>query len=416
MKFFGNKKKEDEKGDKNTEDWIFEGDDYYKKNKFDMAVKSFTEALNQDPDNVYAWGEKGKSNYKLKNYQQSLEDLNHALELDPEYVVGYYLRAFPLAQLKKYPEAVENFKIFQKNAGPEFERELEITQKNLETLLKHGVNQFEDYKKLFPVKNTFDITSSDLEVEGRLKDRIVKIYGQKEGLRFCDVDFLDKIKENLFYIDYGQINSIEFEKSILSGKILLNAEGTSFIINCFSARDGRSFVDRVQERIKQSKPSMITEKSTPIEGYHRKTRSDVEIMILDEGISLKYTDDASEGPGQVFNYGDIESVDFSEGLINVQEGVLKGELTIKLKDKSEIEINKVTNTDGRYIEDVVHEKIFKFNSITREKLKSISSQQETPPETDPLDEIEKAKKLLDMGAITEKQFEEIRDRCLKKLS
>ena len=100
-----------------------------------------------------------------------------------------------------------------------------------------------------------------------------------------------------------------------------------------------------------------------------------------------------------------------------RKGCLKGELSINLRDKSQIEINKVTNTDGRYIEDVVQEKLFKVNSITREKLKSISNEPGMiKQQQDPLDEIEKAKKLLDMGAITEEQFEEIRDRCLKKLS
>ena len=183
----------------------------------------------------------------------------------------------------------------------------------------------EVYKKLFPVKNTYDITSSDLEIEGRLKDRMVKIYGQNDGLRFSDVDFLDKIKENLFFIEYPQINSIEFEKSMLAGKILLNAEGTEIIINCFSSRDGRSFVDRVHERVVQFKPQ-LKPKSVKMEGYHRKTRSEVEILILDEGLSLKNKEDESSEHGQVFYYEDIENVQFNEGLINVQEGVLKGRI------------------------------------------------------------------------------------------
>lgn len=415
MKFFGNNKK-DEEGGKTTDEWIAAGQDYYLQNKFDKAIECYTEALNHDPDNVIAWGEKGKANYKLKMYTQSLEDLNHALELNPDYVMGYYLRAFPLVQLKQYPEAVESFKIFQKNAGPEYRIELENTQKNLKTLFKYVLNKFDDYKKLFPVKNTYDITTSDLEVEGRLKDRIVKIYGQAEGLRFCDVDFLDKIKENLFFIRYEQIDSIEFEKTILTGKIFLNAEGTEFLINCFSSQDGHDFVDRVKERVYQSKPLLNTGKPLKFEGYHRKTRSEVLISIRDEGISLKYKEDDSEGPGQVFNYEDIENVKFKESLINVQEGMLKGELTVNLKDESKIEINKVANADGRYLENVIGEKIYKFNSQTHEKLKSISSGKERIKKgADPLEKIEKAKKLLDMGAITEEQFEEIKSKCLKKL-
>lgn len=417
MRLFGSKEKDSDKGEKTTDEWIGAGQDYYSRNKFDKAIKCYVEALKQDPNNVPALGEKGKTNYKLKNYEESLNDLNQALELDPEYIMGYYLRAFSLVQLKQYTEAVENFKIFQENAGSEYKKELEYTQKNLKTLLKYSVNKFDDYKKLFPVKDTYDITSSDLEIEGRLKDRIVKIDGQIDGLRFFEVDFLDKIKENLFFIRYEQIDSIDFEKSVLSGKILLNAEGTEFVINCFSSRDGRSFVDRVQERVYQTKPHHDLDKSIKFEGYHRKTRSEVEISILNEGISLKNKEDGIEGLTQIIYYEDIERVKFRESLLDVHEGVLRGELVIKLKDKSEVEINKVDNTDGRYIEDLVTERIYKVHTISLQKLKSITTEENAVEhKTDPLDKIEKAKKLLDMGAITQKQFEEIRDNCLKKMS
>ncbi|MBP1945386.1 tetratricopeptide repeat protein [Methanobacterium petrolearium] len=416
MKLFSDKGKDGESGKKTTDEWIASGQEYYNQNKFSEAIECYNEALKHDPDNVTVWGEKGKANYKLENYEDSLDDLEHAIRMDPEYVMGYYLKAFPLVQLKQYTEAVESFKIFQENAGPEYERELEIARNNLKTLLKHGVNKFDDYKRIFPLKDQFDITSTDLEVEGRLKDRIVKIYGQMNGLRFCDVDFLDKIKEDLFFIRYNQIDSIEFEKSVLSGKILLNAEGAQFIINCFSSRDGRSFVDRVQERISQTKPLLKTDKPSKFLGYNRKTRSEVEISISGDGISIKNREDTNGVHAQLFNYEDIESVKFHESLLNIHEGVQRGELVIKLKNKSEIEMNKVDSTDGRYIEDVVQEKLFKVGTVFHEKLKSLSTEGSMiKHETDPLDEIEKAKKLLDMGAITEKQFEEIKNKCLKKL-
>ena len=416
MKLFGNKEQSGENGQKTSEEWISAGENYYKKNKFDKAVRCYTEVLKQDPNNFYAWGEKGKANYKLKNHQQALDDLNQALELDSEYIMGYYLRAFPLVELKQYREAIENFETFLKNAGPEYKKELKFTQKNLENLRNYYVNELDEYKKLFPIKTNYDITSSDLKVEGRLKDLMINIYAQKDGLRFNDVDLLNKIKENLFFIQYEQINSIEYEKGVIAGAILLNAADIPISIKGVPHKEGRSFVDRVQERVAQYKSDFIINKSSKFEGYHRKTRSEVEISILDEGLSLKYKEDESEGPGQIFDYGVIENVEFHESLINVHEGVLKGELVVNLKDKSKIGINKVNNTDGRYIEEIVQEKIYKVNSVSREKLKSISTGDETvKPEIDPLDEIEKAKKLLEMSAITEKQFEEIRDSYLKKL-
>ena len=360
MKLFG-KGEDAERGEKTADDWVAAGHDYYNQDKFNEAIECYNEALKQDQDNVTLWGEKGKANYKLKNYKEALDDLNHALELDPEYVMGYYLRAFPLVKLKQYTEAVENFKIFQKNAGPEYERELEIARNNIKTLLKHSVNKFDDYKKIFPVKDQFHVTGSDLEVEGRLKDRIVRIYGQRDGLRFCDVEFLDKIKENLFFIKYNQIDSIEFEKSVISGKILINAEGAHFTINCFSSKDGRSFVDRVQERVSQTRPLLKRDNPSKFKGHNRKTRSEVDISISDEGISIKNREDDNGVHEQLFNYEDIERVKFHESLLNIHESVQRGELVIKLKDKSEIEINKVNITDGRYIEDVVQEKLLKLS-------------------------------------------------------
>ena len=64
------------------------------------------------------------------------------------------------------------------------------------------------------------------------------------------------------------------------------------------------------------------------------------------------------------------------------------------------------NTEGKYFKGILQEKIYKLKSKSHEPVKQ---------EAGPLDEIEKAKKLLDMGAIEQEQFEKIRDNCLKKL-
>jgi hypothetical protein len=58
-----------------------------------------------------------------------------------------------------------------------------------------------------------------------------------------------------------------------------------------------------------------------------------------------------------------------------------------------------------------------FVENVRNKMQS-SAQKVEPtsnPAASPMDEIKKAKKLLDMGAITEEQFEEIRDNYLKEI-
>lgn len=128
---------------------------YYEQKKFKKALECYSHALKQEPDNVKGWANKGMANYKLTHHEEAIDDINHALDLDPQYLRGYYLKAFPLGELKRYPEAIKNFEYFQVNAGPEFKKELEFTEKNLENLRKFLKDDLKNYKKNFPLKRIF---------------------------------------------------------------------------------------------------------------------------------------------------------------------------------------------------------------------------------------------------------------------
>jgi hypothetical protein len=396
MRLFGKKEKED----KSSSEWVAEGQNYYEQNKFKKALECYSQALKQDPNNVQGWADKGMANYKLAQHEEAIEDINHALDLDPQYLRGYYLKAFPLGELKSYQEAVENFEYFQANAGPEFKKELEFTEKNLENLHKFLTHDLDNYKKIFPIKESSDLASTNLKVDGRLKDSIIKIFGQKDGLRFSKVNVLEKVNENLFFIKYEQIETIEFEKGRVGGDIRIKASGIEITVNGIVNEEGSLFVGRVQERIRQHHPGQKTEFKQIIVGYDKNVGYEIEILISEEGIFLKNKKE-TEVPGQFIPYENIKKVKFLEGL-------KKGKLEIKLFDFSKIKLDKVNNVEGKFFTGVIQEKIIERKSASHKA-------EADKPGSDPLDEIEKAKKLLDMGAITQEQFEEIRDNYLKRI-
>ena len=241
--------------------------------------------------------------------------------MDPDYLKGYYLKAFPLVQLKQYSDAVENFEIFKKNAGPEYKKELEFTEENLKNLHKFLGNEIDEYKRMFPLNENSDFTNSNLKIEGRLKGYIIKIFGQKEGLRVSEIDITGKVKENLFFIKYNQINNIKFEKGSLGGDIKLNALNTEIKIQGIPDEEGSLFIGRTQERINQHNPNLKTKKVQKIEGYDKNTGYEIEILILDEGISLNNKKDDSKG-SQILKYEDIRKVKFQEGW---KKGILENQ-------------------------------------------------------------------------------------------
>lgn len=65
-----------------------------RKGEYSEAIKSFTEAINLEPDKADFYHNRGFAFRKLKQYKNAIEDYSNAIELDPEHFKAFYNRAF----------------------------------------------------------------------------------------------------------------------------------------------------------------------------------------------------------------------------------------------------------------------------------------------------------------------------------
>ncbi len=59
--------------------WYKQGEKAFEDRDYASAVKYFTDAINKDPNHVYAVGVRGIAYYHLRRYKEALKDLDKAL-------------------------------------------------------------------------------------------------------------------------------------------------------------------------------------------------------------------------------------------------------------------------------------------------------------------------------------------------
>lgn len=95
-------------------------------------------------------------------------------------------------------------------------------------------------------------------------------------------------------------------------------------------------------------------------------------------------------------YSDITNINLDKGIFSA---------TVKIKYRG-----------GKYkIPGIIPEAAEAFVHNVKEKIQSDTSTLKTETTSTPMDEIKKAKELLDIGAITQEQFDEIRDKYLGQI-
>jgi hypothetical protein len=129
-------------------------------------------------------------------------------------------------------------------------------------------------------------------------------------------------------------------------------------------------------------------------GHHEGNK--IELKLENDGISLKKSGRLiGWTKGEKFvEYEDITGIEF-------KKGVLWGDLEIHTSGMK-IEVERVKKKEGDA-----------FVTVLRNKLKETREQKYEKAETiSPMDEIKKAKELLDAGAITEEEYEDIKKKYL----
>ena len=129
-------------------------------------------------------------------------------------------------------------------------------------------------------------------------------------------------------------------------------------------------------------------------GHHEGNK--IELKLEKDGISLKKTGRLiGRNKGEQFvEYEDITGIEFKKGLVF-------GDLEISTSGMK-IEVERVKKDEGDA-----------FITVLRSKLEETRKQKYNQVEKiSPMDEIKKAKELLDSGAITEEEFENIKKKYL----
>jgi tetratricopeptide (TPR) repeat protein len=132
-------------------------------------------------------------------------------------------------------------------------------------------------------------------------------------------------------------------------------------------------------------------------GWDEERERDAILTLKEGGVGLQWKSFLGRDIGtQETKYSDITSIAFKKGiLIGTLEIIFPG---------GKIKIGKVHKDLGNLFVSNVRKKI--QNYAKTPKMEALS----------PIDEIKKAKELVDSGVITQDQFEKIRDKYLKKLS
>lgn len=129
-------------------------------------------------------------------------------------------------------------------------------------------------------------------------------------------------------------------------------------------------------------------------GYHKGDK--IVLKLEKQGLSLKRSGRLiGWNKGEQFvEYEDITGIEFDKG-------VMWGNLEISTPGMK-IEVERVNKDDGNTFVTLLRDKLEKTRREKYEKLAEIS----------PMDEIKKAKELLDSGAITEQEYEDTKKRYL----
>jgi serine/threonine protein kinase len=86
-----------------------EGDQLLKQQLYSQALHAYEEALQMEPNNLYAWNGKGTALYSQGNYKKAYESFKRAAEISPENAFVWVSMGLTLHRLQRFQQAVVHF-------------------------------------------------------------------------------------------------------------------------------------------------------------------------------------------------------------------------------------------------------------------------------------------------------------------
>lgn len=181
-----------------------EGNRFFSKRQFDVALIYFTKAIEYDQDNKIFYSNRSACHLAKGNYKLALNDAKRSVEIDPSYVKGYYRGALANYEMNKLDEALEFVLNYKDKSG---EEDLHFLIDNI----NRKRTEIEALKKKFPSSSKFltftnwlhqeDVYFPKLEIEFFTDDHR-GVVSKKDILK--DEIILKIPKENLISLEVAK--------------------------------------------------------------------------------------------------------------------------------------------------------------------------------------------------------------------
>jgi len=102
-------KAEESKKEAKAASLFIQGFNADKEKKYDDAIKYYTEGIELNPDNSYAYNNRGIVYRKLEKYDLAIADYSKAIGLNSKYGDAYYNRGCTYSKLKNYEKAIADY-------------------------------------------------------------------------------------------------------------------------------------------------------------------------------------------------------------------------------------------------------------------------------------------------------------------
>lgn len=92
-----------------AEDALAQGNSYYAREAYDLAIAAYSEAILRDPALVDAYVNRSIAYLQLERYDEAIADSNAAIRLDGRLAAAYYNRGVAYLDLDQLDQAVADF-------------------------------------------------------------------------------------------------------------------------------------------------------------------------------------------------------------------------------------------------------------------------------------------------------------------
>jgi Tfp pilus assembly protein PilF len=95
--------------DKRTAEHYNQGNAYFRKSQYDLAISEYTKSIEIDPKQPNAHNNRGLTYAQKGHYDQAIADYTKAIDLDPKYGDAYHNRGLAYSNKGQYDQAISDF-------------------------------------------------------------------------------------------------------------------------------------------------------------------------------------------------------------------------------------------------------------------------------------------------------------------